>query len=404
MDEKNLNRRQMLGGVAVAAGAAALGQLGASGNARAADAANASAAAPNAGASQAPTITNVKDKVCYITGGSSGIGLGIARALHEQGAKVILGNIDEKQFPDALKMFPENDPRVATVVHNVMDRDIWEKKADEIEKKFGPVHILVNNAGVGLGAGLVSGTYNDYNAGVGLGAGLVSGTYNDWDWGMGVNFWGPVYGVKTFVPRMRARPNEGCHIVTTTSTSGILVGLPVGIYAVSKIAATGLMEQLRDDLKNTNIGTSTLIPGLTQTNIGQSESHRPENLKNDAPPAPRAGAQARAGGAGAARPPQQRPVAPDAGPFWARPQDPITVGRLVVNAILNNDLFIFPAPEYRQGMEARAAAYLESMVPFTPIPANIQAGIDAKRYMFTSMYEQEAAHRRTTRNRKIAGI
>jgi NAD(P)-dependent dehydrogenase (short-subunit alcohol dehydrogenase family) len=388
MDEKNLNRRQMLGGVAVAAGAAALGQLGVSGNARAADA-PAGAAATNVGASQAPTITNVKDKVCYITGGSSGIGLGIARALHEQGAKVILGNIDEKQFPDALKMFPENDPRVATVVHNVMERDTWEKKADEIEKKFGPVHILVNNAGVGLGAG------------------LVSGTYNDWDWGMGVNFWGPVYGVKTFVPRMRARPNEGCHIVTTTSTSGILVGLPVGIYAVSKIAATGLMEQLRDDLKNTNIGTSTLIPGLTQTNIGQSESHRPENLKNDAPPAPRAGAgaQARAGGGGAARPPQQRPpTAPDAGPFWARPQDPITVGRLVVNAILNNDLFIFPAPEYRQGMEARAAAYLESMVPFTPIPANIQAGIEAKRYMFTSMYEQEAAHRRATRNRKIAGI
>ncbi len=68
---------------------------------------------------------------------------------------------------------------------------------------------------------------------------------------MGVNFWGPVYGIKTFVPRMRARPNDGCHIVTTTSTSGVLVGLNVGIYAVSKIAATGLMEQLRNDLRNT---------------------------------------------------------------------------------------------------------------------------------------------------------
>jgi NAD(P)-dependent dehydrogenase (short-subunit alcohol dehydrogenase family) len=388
MDDKNLNRRQMLGGVAVAAGAAALGQLGASSAAQAAEAAAAPGGlkTPDLGASQAPTITDVKDKVCYITGGSSGIGLGIARALHEQGAKVILGNIDEKQFPDALKMFPENDPRVATMVHNVMERDSWEKKADEIEKKFGPVHILVNNAGVGLGAG------------------LVSGTYNDWDWGMGVNFWGPVYGVKTFVPRMRARPNEGCHIVTTTSTSGVLVGLPVGIYAVSKIAATGLMEQLRDDLKATNIGTSTLIPGITQTNIGQSESHRPENLKNDAPPAPRAAPPARAGGAGAGRPPQQRPTAPEAGPFWARPQDPITVGRLVVNAILNNDLFIFPAPEYRQGVEARAAAFIESMVPYSAIPAPIQAGIDANRYMFTSMYAQEATHRRNTRKRTIKGI
>jgi NAD(P)-dependent dehydrogenase (short-subunit alcohol dehydrogenase family) len=387
MDEKNLNRRQMLGGVAVAAGAAALGQLGVSQSAGAAEAAPRSGLnTPDLGPSQAPPVTDVKDKVCYITGGSSGIGLGIARALHEQGAKVILGNIDEKQFADALKMFPGNDPRVATVVHNVMERDSWEKKADEIEKKFGPVHILVNNAGVGLGAG------------------LVSGTYNDWDWGMGVNFWGPVYGVKTFVPRMRARPNEGCLIVTTTSTSGILVGLPVGIYAVSKIAATGLMEQLRDDLKATNIGTSTLIPGITQTNIGQSESHRPENLKNAAPAAPRPAGGARAGGPGGGRPPQQRPTAPDAGPFWARPQDPITVGRLVVNAILNNDLFIFPAPEYRQGMEARAAAYIESMVPFTPIPAPIQAGIDANRYLFTSMYAQEATHRRNTRKRDIKGI
>jgi NAD(P)-dependent dehydrogenase (short-subunit alcohol dehydrogenase family) len=204
---------------------------------------------------------------------------------------------------------------------------------------------------------------------------------------------------------MRARPNEGCHIVTTTSTSGILVGLPVGIYAVSKIAATGLMEQLRDDLRLTNIGTSTLIPGITQTNIGQSESHRPEALRNApaaaAPPAGAPGGALRpAGGA----PPPRPPTPVDAGPFWARPQDPITVGRLVVNAILNNDLFIFPAPEYRQGMEARAAAFVESMVPYTPFPPNVQAGIDANRYLFTPMYAQEAAHRRATRKRTIPGI
>ncbi len=385
MDEKNLSRRQILGGVVAAAGAAGLSQL-APGDARAAEAAATGAPpATDLGVSQAPTIKDVKDKVAYITGGSSGIGLGIARALHEQGAKVVLGNLDDKQFADALKMFPANDPRVATVIHNVMERDSWEAKANEIESKFGPVHILVNNAGIGLRGG------------------IVSGTYNDWDWGMGVNFWGPVYGCKTFVPRMRARPNEGCHIVTTTSTSGILVGLPVGIYAVSKIAATGLMEQLRDDLRTTNIGTSTLIPGLTQTNIGQSETHRPETLRNApaAAAAPPAGALRPAGGA----PPPPRPPAPaDAGPFWARPQDPITVGRLVVNAILNNDLFIFPAPEYRQGMEARAAAYVESMVPFTPFPPNVQAGIDANRYLFTPMYAQEAAHRRATRKRTIPGI
>jgi NAD(P)-dependent dehydrogenase (short-subunit alcohol dehydrogenase family) len=382
MDEKNFNRRQLLGG-AVAAGAAGAAGLVGAGAAQAA--ADPGPQFSNQGPSQPPPIKDVKDKVAYITGGSSGIGLGIARALHEQGAKVVIGNLDEKQFADALKMFPANDPRVATVVHNVMERDNWEAKADEIEKKFGPVDILVNNAGVGLGQG------------------IVSGSYNDWEWGMGVNFWGPVYGVKTFVPRMRARANQGCHIVTTTSTSGVLVGLNVGIYAVAKIAATGLMEQLRNDLRETNIGTSTLIPGITQTNIGQSESHRPEQLRN----APAAAAPPRQGG-GAARPAgggaAARPTAPDAGPFWARPQDPITVGRLVVNGILNNDLFIFPAPEYRQGVEARAYAMIESMVPFTPIPPAIQAGIDANRYLFTPMYTQEVAHRRATRKRDIKGI
>jgi NAD(P)-dependent dehydrogenase (short-subunit alcohol dehydrogenase family) len=210
---------------------------------------------------------------------------------------------------------------------------------------------------------------------------------------------------------MRARANQGCHIVTTTSTSGVLVGLDVGIYAVSKIAATGLMEQLRNDLRATNIGTSTLIPGLTQTNIGQSETHRPEDLRN----APAATAQQRAPGAGGVRPPggarpagaggaaATAPAAPPS-PFWARPQDPVTVGRIVVNGILNNDLFIFPAPEYRQGVEARSYAMIESMVPFVPFPPNVQAGIDRYSYLFTPMYTQEVAHRRATRKRDIKGI
>jgi NAD(P)-dependent dehydrogenase (short-subunit alcohol dehydrogenase family) len=395
MDKQKMNRRQMLGSTAAATAAGAAGIMGCAAASAAAPAA-AEPTFPDLGTAQAPTITDVKDKVCYITGGSSGIGLGIAQALHEKGAKVILGNLDDKQFADALKKLPANDPRVATVVHDVMKRELWEAKADEIEKKFGPVDILVNNAGVGLQGGLTS-------------------TYNDWDWGMGVNFWGPVYGIKTFVPRMRARPNSGCHIVTTTSTSGVLVGLNVGIYAVSKIAATGLMEQLRNDLRTTNIGTSTLIPGLTQTNIGQSEQRRPEELRNAPAPAaaPRTGGPgapgARAGGPGAGAPraggaaPAAAPAAPPS-PFWARPQDPVTVGRIVVDGILNNDLFIFPAPEYRQGVLARAYSMIDSMVPFVPFPPNVEAGIANNQYLFTPMYTQEIAHRRATRKRSIQGV
>jgi NAD(P)-dependent dehydrogenase (short-subunit alcohol dehydrogenase family) len=378
MDEQNnLNRRQILGGMALAAGTAGLlAQLGS----RSAGAAEPAAA--DAGTSQAPTITDVKGKVAYVTGGSSGIGLGIARVLHEAGAKVVIGYIDDKQIVDALKLFPANDPRVHSIRHDVMDRDGWQRTADEIEKKFGLLNILVNNAGVGLQAP------------------ASTGTLKDWEWGLGVNFWGPIYGVNTFVPRMIAG-KQGSHIVTTTSTSGILPGSGAGIYTVAKIAAVGLMEELRHELRATNIGTSAFVPGLTATNIGQSENYRPAALKNEGPPALAPGATPRpaaAGGAGAAAPPRP-PPATDRSPAWTRPQDPLIVGRFVLDGILHNDLFIVLQPEYRQGVEARCNALLDSMVPFTPMPESMKNG----NYLRTPIFAQEIAHRKATQKRDIKG-
>jgi NAD(P)-dependent dehydrogenase (short-subunit alcohol dehydrogenase family) len=371
MDEQSLNRRRILSGMAMAAGAAGLGGSLGSRNSAAADA----PATPDAGVSQAPTITDIKDKVVYITGGSSGIGLGIARVMHEYGAKVVIGNLDDKQFADALKNFPVNDPRLFTVVHDVMDRDGWQRTADAIEKKFGAVDILVNNAGVGLQQS------------------ASAGSLKDWEWGLGVNLWGPIYGINAFVPRMLAK-KTGAHIVTTTSTSGILPGSGAGIYTVSKIAAVGLMEELRHELRESNIGTSAFVPGLTTTNIGQSETHRPDALKNEAVPA--AGAQRRPAAGG---PPAARPPAPQVSPAWTRPQDPVVVGRFVVDGILHNDLFIVLQPEYRQGVEARCNALLESMVPFTPVPEHMKTG----NYLRTPVFAQEINHRRATRKREIKG-
>jgi NAD(P)-dependent dehydrogenase (short-subunit alcohol dehydrogenase family) len=374
MDEHSLTRRQILGGMALAAGAASALGLG-SRNAAAADAP--ATPAPDVGTAQAPTITDVKDKVVYITGGSSGIGLGIARVMHEAGARVVIGNLDDKQFADALKNFPANDPRLLTVVHDVMDRDGWQRTADAIEKKFGPVDILVNNAGVGLQQS------------------AATGSLKDWEWGLGVNLWGPIHGVNTFVPRMLAK-KTGAHIVTTTSTSGILPGSGAGIYTVSKIAAVGLMEELRHELRESNIGTSAFVPGLTTTNIGQSETHRPDSLRNDAAPAPAGAPRAAGGGTGAPRNSAPRPAV---SPAWTRPQDPVVVGRFVLDGILHNDLFIVLQPEYRQGVEARCNALLESMVPFTPIPDSMKNG----NYLRTPIFAQEIAHRRATRKRDIKG-
>jgi NAD(P)-dependent dehydrogenase (short-subunit alcohol dehydrogenase family) len=373
-----MNRRHLLG-VMAAAGAA-----GVLGSAVSRPAGAAQAATPDVGAAQKPTITSIRDKVVYITGGSSGIGLGIAQVMHQAGAKVVIGNLDDRQWVDALQKFPPNDARLMTVVHDVMDKDGWQRTADGIEKKFGPVDVLINNAGVGLQQS------------------ASSGTLKDWEWGMGVNFFGPVYGINTFVPRMRAR-GTGAHIVTTTSTSGIVPNSGAGIYSVSKIAAVGLMEVLRAELAGTNIGTTCFVPGNTTSNIGQSESHRPEDLRNDAPvagAAPRAGG-ARAAGAGGA--PPRAAAAAASSPYWSRPQDPVVVGRVLLDAILHNDLFVVLQPEWKPGVEARANALLESMMPLLPVPASI-AGAPADRYLRTPIYAQEIAHRRATRNRTISGI
>lgn len=371
MDENTLDRRRLLGAMAAAGAAGVLGGM----NAREARAAEASA--PDVGVSQAPTITSIRDKVVYVTGGSSGIGLGIAQVMHDAGAKVVIGNYNDSQWADALAKFPANSPRLMTVVHDVMDKEGWPRTADAIEAKFGPVDVLINNAGVGPQAS------------------VGTGTLNDWEWCMGVNFFGPVYGINTFVPRMRTR-GTGAHIVTTTSTSGIVPNSGAGIYSVSKIAAVGLMEVLRAELGGSNIGTTCFVPGNTTSNLGQSETYRPEELRNAAPGggAARAGGPPRAGGAA--------PAAP-LSPYWTRPQDPVVVGRVVLDAILHNDLYVVLQPEWKPGVEARANALLESMVPLQPPPESI-ANAAPDRYLRTPIYAQEIAHRRATRNRSISGI
>jgi len=378
MDEQTLNRRHILGGMAAAGAASVLGGAGEA-NAQA-PAAPGAAAGTDIGTSQPPQITDVKGKVAYITGGSSGIGLGIAQVFYEAGMKVVIGYLDEQHIGDALKKFPKDDPRIHAIKHDVMDRDRWEKVADEIEKKFGGLQVLVNNAGVGLQAP------------------ASTGTYKDWEWGLGVNLWGPINGVHTYVPRMIAA-KQGAHIVTTTSTSGILPGSGAGIYTVAKIAAVGLMEELRHELRNTNIGTTCFVPGLTTTNIGQSESYRPASLKNDGPPALAPGAQPRPAGGGGPRPPRPPQPTPSS-PILARPQDPVVVGRLVLDGILHNDLYVVAQPEYRAGVEARCNALLDSMVSPRPMPPEMTRGNVYR----TPIFQQGVAHRQATLKRDIPGI
>ena len=273
-NRSGMDRRGFLGSLTFAAGASGL--LGATASRAAAP----GQAAPPPSQVPAPAamilpqkapLAEVDGKTAYVTGASSGIGLGIARACYDAGMKVIIGYIDDSQIEEALALFADQS-RVHAIRHDVTDRPGWVRLADEAERRFGRVHLLVNNAGVGVRAMLSTSSFNDY------------------DWGMAVNTTGVFNGIATFVPRMKAY-GEGAHIVTTCSMSGILPGASLGVYTTSKFATCGMMEALRVELQNTNIGTSVYLPGGVNTNIRLSERYRQEQFRNApagaaAPPLP----------------------------------------------------------------------------------------------------------------------
>src|SRR4030043_211122 len=208
-------------------------------------------------------MKNFEGKTAFITGGASGIGLGTSKVFVKNGMKVVIADARQQAIDEALEYFKENGGEVHGICFNITDREAYAKASDEAESVFGNIHVLFNNAGVGMG-GITAQT-----------------TFKDWDYGMGVNLGGVINGVMTLLPRMLKHGEEG-HIVSTSSTAGLLATGGVTIYCTAKFAVTGFMECLADELQDSNIGVSVLYPGPTRTNLGQStRENRPEHLRNE---------------------------------------------------------------------------------------------------------------------------
>ena len=198
----------------------------------------------------------LQGRTALITGGVSGIGFGIARAFAGAGIRLILTYRNSFHRDAAERWFVDQQlpvPRFAPL--DVADRGQWAAVADEV----GPVHILVNNAGVSVFGPTDEASFADY------------------DWIMGVNFGGVVNGLVTFLPRIKAQ-GEGGHIVNVASMAAFLSGPQAGIYTASKFAVRGLTESLRYNLAPHNIGVSLMCPGLTKTNAWDSALKRPEGF------------------------------------------------------------------------------------------------------------------------------
>ena len=339
------DRRQFLEGLALAAGAASL-----TGVARAATPASAIAA-------PAP-LKDVAGKTAFITGASSGIGLGQAHVFHEAGMKVVIGYIRDDQVGPALESFKTDRDRVHAIKVNVVDREAMKAAADEIERKFGKIHLLSNNAGIGPLTPLWQTEAKDF------------------DQAVAVNLTGVFNGIHEFLPRIR-KHGEGGHIVTTSSMSGVLPteGGGAGSYTATKFGVVGMMEILRSEMDalNAGVGASVYCPGLVATNIFELEKN-----VNAAFGGTEAGAKA--GPADAAANTARIRQIIGAG------MDPLEAGRIVLDGIRQNDLWIFSHPEFRDGLHERMGALLAS-VPVAKAPEARMA--QEKVTMHNSLYVRE---------------
>ncbi len=262
-----------------------------------------------------------RDRIAVITGGASGIGRAMADAFAERGARLVLADIDEASLAQAEKDLVARGATVLAVPTDVTRRESVCALADRAFAHYGHVHVVCNNAGIAV-----------------LGP-LADATPADWDVTMAINFWGVVYGVDTFLPRLIAQA-EGGHIVNTASMAGLVGMEGLGIYCASKFAVVGLSESLHRECRAHDIGVSVLCPMIVATHIAEN-SRRQLGRSPLGPTVSAAAAPTTASGddRGGLR----------GGVITAR-----EVGKRVVRGIERGDLYIFTHPEQRDILRRRS--------------------------------------------------
>ncbi len=268
-------------------------------------------------------MKDLAGKTAFVTGAASGIGLGIATALAQAGVKVMLCDIEEAALGKAVEDLKRTNADVDGVRADVSLKRELAAAADAMIARYGRVHILVNNAGVG-GAG-------------------PYGMWTDaaWDWTIAVNLMAVVAGIEIFGPLIEQHREPG-HIVSTASMAG-LVSMSSMPYNVTKYGVVALSEGLRAELAPRGIGVSVLCPGFIRTHIMDSQRNVPERYR----------------GAIDKR-------VPEAGPFaerltWMRDRvsngiDPLYVGELVREGMESDWPYIFTDTEFEPMFGARFTA------------------------------------------------
>jgi len=279
-------------------------------------------------------MENLQGKTAFITGGASGIGLGIAKACAKEGMNIVIADLRQEAIDEALVIFKENNWPAIGVCLNVADREAYVAAADKAEEAFGNIHVLVNNAGLGVPEGKL------WDIG-----------YDVVDLAVEVNYKGVLNGIKTIVPRILAH-GEGGHVVSTASKAGLVPVPGFPLYNSIKMAVVTIMETLATDLRGTNVGSSVFCPGPFVSNLGattgdimksmgvevQRKAPPPKKETKDAPP----------------------PVDRSKIDFSKIMRSADEAGARVVRGIKRNDLYILSHTDFKAGWEVRANAILKA--------------------------------------------
>lgn len=259
-------------------------------------------------------MDDLAGKVAFVTGGASGIGLALAQAFANEGAKIVLADIEADALEKAERSLRDDGAEVIGVHCDVSDSGSMKAASEQAIESFGRIHILCNNAGVAP-----SGAMDET-------------TPEDWKWCLGVNLLGVVHGCQSIVPLIKQH-GEGGHVLNTASVAGLMALPTLSIYTATKYAVVGISETIHGELAPFNIGVSVLCPSFVKTQLSHSHRNRPAEL-----------------GAGA---PDEFMIQ-----MLANATEPGVIADRVIRGIKRGDLYILPHPELKAGFQARADAIL----------------------------------------------
>jgi NAD(P)-dependent dehydrogenase (short-subunit alcohol dehydrogenase family) len=277
-------------------------------------------------------VDSFEGRTAVVTGAASGIGLGLATRFAEAGMKVVMADIEKDPLDVAAEVLRSRGTEVLTVPTDVSDGEQVDALAAQAVDRFGPVHVLCNNAGVG----------NSKT--------IATLTTADWSWVLGVNLWGVIHGLRAFLPGMLAHGEPG-HVVNTASMAGLFAAPTMGPYCASKFAVVAISETLQQEMAMaaSMIGVSVLCPGMVSTRIHQAERNRPGRQSDIVyDPASRFGVDP-TGASGA----------------FGNTLDPSAVAEQVRAAIIEGRFYVVTHPDWLGGVSTRMTAILEDGNPVT---------------------------------------